>query len=145
MYDKQTKLLIEKLDSTLKDHLSIGASEGNPFPDFNCISDEVSFWNQFSRMNPKDEQRCNFFIQSLKSLDVFSLSFQEIDLLEEVDKLQETLNDMWQTEFSPPYPADRMQHLLHTIVNDFMHYIISIAGNDMRELNLQVLLFQYRI
>lgn len=81
--------------------------------------DEFNFWaDGGSRDSTKlvDHERAKFFHECFSPLrndftDLTSISL--VELVELLDRTQDALDDVWkQTQFDPPFPLARMQHLL---------------------------------
>lgn len=92
-------------------------------------SDEFQYWVEVSMSSSKlaSRERAQFFQESFQPIvtefaNLDALSFS--DALELVEITQDTLDDLWkQSDHSPPYPEDRMRHLLEIISSSFGRYV----------------------
>ncbi len=92
-------------------------------------SDEFQYWSEASSASSKltSRERAQYFqemfqpiVTKFANLDVLSFP----DCLELIEICQDTLDDIWkQTEHSPPYPEDRMKHLLEIISDSFGRFV----------------------
>lgn len=92
-------------------------------------SDEFQYWAESGTSGSKlsKRERAQFFQEILQplateysNLDTQSLS----DCLELVEVTQDALDDLWkQTDHTPPYPEDRMKHLLEVISGSLGRYV----------------------
>ena len=125
------------LGSTLRRHGKVGVAQetrsgttkGIPLSGILTPSDEFQYWAEASMSSSKlsSRERAQSFQESFQpivtefaNLDALSLT----DVLELVEVTQDTLDDLWkQSDHSPPYPEDRMQHLLEVISSSFGRYV----------------------
>ena len=92
-------------------------------------SDEFQYWSDAGISSSKltSRERAQFFQEMFQPLvtnfaNLDSLSFP--DCLELVEVTQDTLDDLWkQSEHSPPYPEERMRHLLEIISDSFGRFV----------------------
>ena len=92
-------------------------------------SDEFQYWAESSLSTSKltSRERAQFFQESFQPVvtefaNLDALSFT--DVLELIEVTQDTLDDVWkQTDHTPPYPEDRMRHLLEIISTSFGRYV----------------------
>lgn len=94
-----------------------------------CPSDEFQFWAEAAHSGSKlaNRERAQHFQElfqpiTTKFSDLDSLSFSEA--LELIEITQDTLDDVWkETDFNPPYPERRMNHLLEVISASFGRFV----------------------
>ena len=91
-------------------------------------SDEYQFWVEIADTSTKltMKERAQFFQEQLQSLatefaNLDSLSFA--DAMEQLDKTQDILNDIWEQTDHNPYPESRMVHLLEVISGSVSRYV----------------------
>ena len=92
-------------------------------------SDEFQYWAESSMSSSKlsSRERAQYFQELFQSIvtefaNLDALSFS--DTLELVEVTQDTLDDLWkQTDHSPPYPEERMRHLLEVISGAFSRFV----------------------
>ncbi len=92
-------------------------------------SDEFQYWSEASSASSKltSRERAQYFqeifqpiITNFANLDAMSFP----DCLELVEITQDTLDDLWkQSEHSPPYPENRMKHLLEITSDSFGRFV----------------------
>ena len=125
------------LGSTLRRHGKVGvaqeksgsSSTGLQLSGILTPSDEFQYWAEASMSSSKltTRERAQFFQESFQPIvtefaNLDALSFT--DVLELVEVTQDTLDDLWkQSDHSPPYPEDRMRHLLEIISSSFGRYV----------------------
>ena len=124
------------LGSTLRRHGKVGVaqakSDSNTGLQLSGIltpSDEFQYWAEanMSSLKLTSRERAQFFQESFQPIvtefaNLDALSFT--DVLELVEVTQDTLDDLWkQSDHSPPYPEDRMRHLLEIISSSFGRYV----------------------
>ena len=124
------------LGSTLRRHGKVGValeksgnSTGLQLSGILTPSDEFQYWAEASMSSSKltSRERAQFFQESFQPIvtefaNLDALSFT--DVLELVEVTQDTLDDLWkQSEHSPPYPEERMRHLLEIISSSFGRYV----------------------
>lgn len=92
-------------------------------------SDEFQYWAESSVSSSKlaNLERSQYFQEILKPLvtefsNLDALSF--LDSLELIEVTQDALDELWkQTEHAPPYPENRMKHLLEVISGSIGCYV----------------------
>ena len=122
------------LGSTLRRHGKVGVSLDTSSSNFQLSgiltpSDEFQYWAESSLSTSKltSRERAQFFQESFQPVvtefaNLDALSFT--DVLELIEVTQDTLDDVWkQTDHTPPYPEDRMRHLLEIISTSFGRYV----------------------
>ncbi|CAI8019648.1 Cytoplasmic dynein 2 heavy chain 1, partial [Geodia barretti] len=110
-------------------HTTGEADESSQLSTILCPSDEFQFWAEAALSEAKLAQRERgqrfqelFQPVTAKFANLDSLSFSEA--LELVEVCQDTLDDVWkETEFDPPYPENRMKHLLEVISDSFARFV----------------------
>ena len=98
-------------------------------------SDEYRFWAESATNSHKlaARERAQFFQDTLQplvsefsNLDAASFS----DCLELIEVIQDTLDDLWkQVDHTPPYPEERMKHLLEVISGSLGRYVQQKLAN----------------
>lgn len=115
----------------------------------NSIGDEYSFWaleakglSNKAAINraaffrdawsgiKADFDRLRFVVSSLLLLFVSALTFD--DLLETLEKLHDTIDDIWRQQEHTEYPQERMKHLLGIVTED----ILNGVQNSLSKFNL---------
>lgn len=94
--------------------------------------DEYNYWKSLQENLPTKEQkkRADYFCKLLASLEssfnnAEMLSFSEFK--DSLDTAYNVLDDLWkQDEYSPAFPAERMEHLLDIIGEIFLFKVIKI-------------------
>lgn len=140
--DPKIQLLLTELEaglgSTLRRHGKVGVAQDKGGSSSAAImelsgiltpSDEFQFWAEASMSSSKltSRERAQFFQESFQPIvtefaNLDALSFS--DVLELVEVTQDTLDDIWkQTDHAPPYPENRMRHLLEIISSSFGRYV----------------------
>ena len=122
------------LGSTLRRHGKVGVALDKSGSNVQLSgiltpSDEFQYWAETNMSSSKltSRERAQFFqecfqpiVTEFANLDALSFS----DVLEHVEVTQDTLDDLWkQTDHTPPYPEDRMRHLLEIISSSFGRYV----------------------
>jgi dynein heavy chain 2 len=126
------------LGSTLRRHGKVGVTQerssrgscsGSPHSGILTPSNEFQYWAEESISSSKlsSHEHAQFFQESFQPIvtefaNLDALSFT--DVLELVEVSQDTLDDLWkQSDHSPPYPENRMRHLLEIISSSFGRYV----------------------
>ena len=94
-----------------------------------CPSDEFQFWAEAALSGTKlaNRERAQHFQElfqpiTTKFSNLDALSFSEA--LELIEITQDTLDDVWkETDFNPPYPERRMNHLLEILSDSFGRFV----------------------
>lgn len=122
------------LGTVLRRHGKVGIASDKTSPDNELFailtpSDEFQFWADVSVSGAKlaARERAQYFqelfepiIKQFANLD--ALSFP--DALELIEITQDTLDEVWkQTNHEPPYPEDRMKHLLEVLSGSFGRFV----------------------
>ena len=105
------------------------ADESSHLSTILCPSDEFQFWAEAALSGAKlaQRERAQRFQElfqpiTAKFANLDSLSFSEA--LELVEVTQDTLDDVWkETDFDPPYPEKRMEHLLEIVSDSFGRFV----------------------
>ena len=92
-------------------------------------SDEFQYWVETSSASSKlaSRERAQYFQEMFQPIvtefaNLDSLSFS--DSLELIEITQDSLDDLWkQTDHSPPYPEERMHHLLDILSGSFARFV----------------------
>lgn len=122
------------LGSTLRRHGKVGVAQDKSGSNMQLSgiltpSDEFQYWAEASISSSKltSRERAQFFEESFQPIvtefaNLDALSFS--DVLELIEVTQDTLDDLWkQADHSPPYPENRMHHLLEIISSSFGRYV----------------------
>lgn len=132
--DPKIQLLLTELEaglgSVLRRHGKMGIENdrGASDSDLSGIltpSDEFQYWAESAMTSSKlsSRERAQYFQEHFQSIvtefaNLDALSFS--DTLELIEVTQDTLDDLWkQTDYKPPYPEERMRHLLEVISGAF--------------------------
>ena len=124
------------LGSVLRRHGKVGTEIGKSSTSLDSTlsgiltpSDEFQYWAESSMSSSKlsSRERAQYFQELFQSIvtefaNLDALSFS--DTLELVEVTQDTLDDLWkQTDHNPPYPEERMRHLLEVICGAFSRFV----------------------
>ena len=91
------------------------------------LREECQFWNELSSdrtLNPESRDRALYFAQTLERAaeQLGGSGHTGLDLVEE---LVGALDDVWrQDEHQPPFPQDRMAHLLNVVGGDLLRLFV---------------------
>lgn len=126
--DPKIQLLLTELEaglgSVLRHSGKVGVESAQSRDNLHGIltpSDEFQYWAEFSLSSSKlsSRERAQFFQEIMQPLatEYSNLDAQSFsDCLELIEVTQDTLDDLWkQTDHTPPYPEERMKHLLEVI------------------------------
>lgn len=94
-----------------------------------CPSDEFQFWAEAALSGTKlaSRERAQHFQELFQPIttqfaNIDTLTFSEA--LELIEVTQDTLDDVWkQTDCHPPYPEERMAHLLSVLSDSFGRFV----------------------
>ena len=104
-------------------------SEASRLSTILCPSDEFQYWAEAALSGTKlaSRERAQHFQELFQPIttqfaNIDSLTFSEA--LELVEISQDTLDDVWkQTDHHPPYPEERMAHLLSVVSDSFGRFV----------------------
>ncbi|KAJ3330553.1 Cytoplasmic dynein 2 heavy chain 1, partial [Blyttiomyces sp. JEL0837] len=134
MANEKLRNLITDLDNGLCMEISSGDAEGNAV--VAKIEDELKYWEKrISSKQGKDRERATYFRDMMKTMksdiDV-ARSLPLLDGIDTIEKIQDTLDDIWRQKYFANYPQARMVNLLEVIAKE----IVDIVKATLRKANV---------
>lgn len=120
---------LENILSELDENLASSLNQGqDSFIHIHSFDDEYDYWASKSLAregNDKSQSdRALFFMDAFKPLKSDFAKFHKLsveDFCDTVEKIQDSLDEVWRQQMHSPYPQARMEHLIHTIIENIMN------------------------